>query len=152
MADTRVQLEAEDWVRREWLPKFFNQQFRRERLQLSAGGIFDFDAVSLDNTIVANISTSTGITSGGKNPAGKIQKLRADMLFLLMIKAEKRLIVLTEKGMYDLCIKEQGNGRVPLEIEFILVELPEALSMSLQNARSIASKEVSPNRDISSLV
>ena len=29
MADTRVQLEAEDWIRREWLPRQFNQQFRR---------------------------------------------------------------------------------------------------------------------------
>ena len=147
MADTRVQLEVEDWVRREWLPTKFNQQFRRERLRLSAGGVFDFDAVSSDNTIVANISTSSGITSGGKNPSGKIQKLRADMLFLLMVKAEKRLIVLTEKGMYDLCLKEKSNGRVPLEIEFVLVEIPEMLAASLHNAKSIASKEVSP-RDI----
>ena len=147
MADTRVQLEVEDWIRREWLPTKFNQQFRRERLRLSAGGVFDFDAVSSDNTIVANISTSSGITSGGKNPSGKIQKLRADMLFLLMVKAEKRLIVLTEKGMYDLCLKEKSNGRVPLEIEFVLVEIPEMLAASLHNAKSIASKEVSP-RDI----
>lgn len=144
MANTRVQLEVEDWVRREWLPKFYNQQFRRERLRLSAGGVFDFDAVSSDNSIVANISTSSGLTSGGRSPAGKIQKLRADMLFLLMVKAEKRLIVLTEKGMYDLCLKEKGNGRVPLEIEFVLVELHETLSKSLQDAREIASKEVSP--------
>jgi len=144
MADTRVQLEAEDWIRREWLPKYYNQQFRRERLRLSAGGVFDFDAVSSDNMIVANISTSSGITSGGKNPAGKIQKLRADMLFLLMVCAEKRLIVLTEKSMYDLCLKEKENGRVPLEVEFVLTELPEVLSMSLRDARSIASKEVSP--------
>lgn len=147
MADTRVQLEAEDWVRREWLPNKFNQQFRRERLRLSSGGVFDFDAVSSDNMIVANISTSSGITSGGKNPSGKIQKLRADMLFLLMVKAEKRLIVLTEKGMYDLCLKEKGNGRVPLEVEFVLVELPESLAKSLQDAKSIASKEVSPRNN-----
>ena len=144
MADTRVQLEAEDWVRREWLPSKFEQQFRRERLRLSSGGVFDFDGVSSDNMIVANISTSSGITSGGKNPSGKIQKLRADMLFLLMVKADRRLIVLTEKSMYDLCLKEKANGRVPHEIEFVLVELPESLSKSLQDAKSIASKEVSP--------
>jgi hypothetical protein len=146
VADTPVQLEAEDWVRRECLPKHFNQQFRRECLQLSAGGVFDFDAVSSDNTIVASISTSSGITSGGKNPAGKIQKLRADMLFLLMVKADKRLIVLTERGMYDLCLKEKGNGRVPPEIEFVLAELPESLSKSLGEARAIAAKEVSPGK------
>jgi len=66
------------------------------------------------------------------------------MLFLLMVKAEKRLIVLTEKGMYDLCLKEKGNGRVPLEVEFVLVELPELLAKSLQDVKSVASKEVSP--------
>ena len=99
MADTRVQLEAEDWVRCEWLPRQFNQQFRRGRLRLTAGVVFDVDALSADDTIVANISTSSGVTAGGKNPAAKIQKHRADMLFLLMIQAKKRLIILTEKDM-----------------------------------------------------
>ncbi len=69
------------------------------------------------------------------------------MLFLLMVKAEQRLIVFTEKGMYDLCLKEKSNGRVPLEVEFILVELPESLAKSLQDAKSIASKEVSPRNN-----
>jgi hypothetical protein len=27
MADTRIQVEAEDWIRRNWLPVKFNQQF-----------------------------------------------------------------------------------------------------------------------------
>ena len=85
MADSRVQLETEDWVRREWLPRQFNQSFRRERLRLAPGGVFDFDAVSADDQIVANISTSSGITFGGHNPSAKVQKLRADMLFLLMV-------------------------------------------------------------------
>lgn len=146
MANTRVQLEVEDWVRQHWFPQHYAQAFRRERLRLSSGGFFDFDAVSADNSIVASISTSSGLTAGGKNPAGKIQKLRADMLFLLMVNVSKRFIVLTEQSMYDLCLKEKANGRVPLEIEFVLAKLPEALSKSLQEARSIASKEVSPNK------
>ena len=146
MADTRVQLQAEDWVRCEWLPRQFNQQFRRERLRLSAGGVFDFDAVSADDTIVANISTSSGVTAGSKNPAAKIQKLRADMLFLLMIQVKKRLIILTEKDMYELCRKEKVNGRVPDEIDFLLAELPVALAAALKEAKKKASNEVSPGR------
>jgi hypothetical protein len=146
MADTRIQLEAEDWVRREWLPKQFNQPFRRERLRLKPGGVFDFDAVSYDDTIVANISTSSGITAGGKNPAAKIQKIRADMLFLLMVRAEKRLVILTEKDMYELCRKEKTNGRVPEEIEFLHAELPVALVMALKEAKKKAADEVSPGR------
>jgi hypothetical protein len=42
-----------------------------------------------------------------------------------MNKAEKRLIVLTEKDLSDFCQAEKRSGRVPLEIDFILVELPE---------------------------
>ena len=48
----------------------YNQKFRRERLLLSPRGIFDFDAVSSDNSIMANISTSSDLTSGGKSTAG----------------------------------------------------------------------------------
>lgn len=146
MADSRVALEAEDWVRREWLSQKYGQKFHRERLQLNAGGVFDFDAVSEDNTIIANISTSGGITSGSNIPSAKLQKLRADMLFLIMVEAEKKLIILTEKDMFDLCQKEKQNGRVPLEIEFVQAELPDTLAKSLKEARAVASKEVSPQR------
>lgn len=58
MADTRVQLEVEDWVRREWMPGKFGQSFYRERVGLSSGGVCDFDAVSSDKNVVAAISTS----------------------------------------------------------------------------------------------
>jgi len=60
MANSRVQLEAEDWVRREWMQNQFGKVFTRERLQLDAGGQFDFDAVSLDKQIAAVISTNGG--------------------------------------------------------------------------------------------
>jgi len=64
VAITRVQLEVEDWVRREWMPKQFGQRFRRERMTLRSGGVFDFDAVSEDDAIIASISTSGASTSG----------------------------------------------------------------------------------------
>jgi hypothetical protein len=147
MADSRVQLQAEDWIRSVWLPGQFNQQFRRERLRLTAGGVFEFDAVSADNAVVASISTSNGITAGGKTPAAKIQKLRADMLFLLMVHAKRRLIILTEKDMFEICQKEKGNGRVPEEIEFLHAELPVNLAAALRKARKMASDEVSPGRN-----
>ena len=43
MADTRVQLKAEDWIRREWLPRQFNQQSR--------GWIGDFCLFTILETI-----------------------------------------------------------------------------------------------------
>src|SRR5437762_504589 len=119
MADTRIQLEVEDWVRRNWMADQFGTRFSRERVPLRSGGVFDFDAVSHDHSIVATISTSGSMTAGGNNASGKILKLRSDMLFLTMVKGERRVMVLTERDMCDRCEKEAAGGRVPPEIEFV---------------------------------
>jgi hypothetical protein len=113
VADTRVQLEVEDWVRREWMPHKFGQQFSRERVRLSSGGVCDFDAVSADGRIVAAISTSGAVTAGGKHAVGKVLKIRSDMYFLLLAEADRRIVVLTEKDMHERCMKEAAGGRSP---------------------------------------
>ncbi len=66
------------------------------------------------------------------------------MLFLLMVEATRRLIVLTESDMYALCIDEQTKGRVPREIEFARAAIPDALRARLKEARATASSEVTP--------
>src|SRR5271170_7831631 len=141
MADTRIQLEVEDWVRRNWMPTHFGAKFSRERLRLRSGGFFDFDAVSEDHAIVTTISTSGSKTSGGKNAVGKILKLRSDMLFLTMVEAKRRVIVLTEQDMCDQCEKEFAGGRVPPEIEFVCAVIPDDLRTRLVAARLKASGE-----------
>lgn len=78
MADTRIQIEVEDWVRLNWMPQQFGQKFCRERLPLSSGGVFDFDAVSEDRKIVATISTSGAKTVTGKHAVGKLLKIRSE--------------------------------------------------------------------------
>ena len=145
MADTRVQLEVEDWVRREWMPNYFGKRFRHERLSLSPGGVFDFDAVSDDDSMVATISTSGAKTASGKLAVGKLLKIRSDMFFLLLAaKAQRRVVVLTEPEMLELCKKEVEGGRVPASIEFVLAEIPAHLIDKLKKARAVSSKEVSP--------
>lgn len=111
LADTRIQLEVEDWVRRNCMPTHFGKRFSRERLPLRSGGVFDFDAVSDDHSIVATISTSGAKTRGGKHAVGKILKLRSDMLFLAMAEASRRVIVLTERDMFEQCGREAAGGR-----------------------------------------
>lgn len=143
MADTRIQLEVEDWVRRNWMCTQFGMKFSRERLPLRSGGVFDFDAVSDDRSIVATISTSGSRTSGGKQAVGKILKLRSDMLFLSMVDAKRRIIVLTERDMCDQCEKEAAGGRVPPEIEFVCAPIPEELRGRLVAGRLNASAESS---------
>lgn len=146
MADTRCQLECEDWVRQEWMAKQYGQRFRRERVRLSSGGVFDFDAVSDDNVIVATISTSSATTGSGKHAVGKLMKLRSDMLFLLLAAPQRALMVLTEKDMYDLCLREREGGRVPQSIEFVHSPLPSELATRLVAAKKKSSDEVSPVR------
>ena len=141
MADTRVQLEVEDWVRQQWMPTKFGITFNRDRVKLRSGGVFDFDAVSGDKNIVATISTSGARTASGKLAVGKILKIRSDMLFLIMVEAKQRVVVLTEQDMYEQCLKEKQGGRVPQEIEFVYAPLPKELNKLLVAARQKASLE-----------
>lgn len=148
MAHSGVQLEVEDWVRNQWMSGQFGCSFYRDRLPLTSGGVFDFDAVSGDKKIAASISTSGAKTASGKFGSGKMHKLRADMLFLLLAKdPERRLIILTESDMFDACLKDKASGRVPPEIEFYLAELSNDLRTKLVLSRGMASKEVSPRSE-----
>ena len=140
MADTRVQLEVEDWVRQEWMPTKYGVTFNRDRVKLRSGGVFDFDAVSGDKSIIATISTSGAKTAGGNYAVGKMLKIRSDMLFLTMVEAQQR-VVLTAQDMYKQCHKEKEGGRVPQEIEFVHASLPEKLNARLVAARQKASVE-----------
>lgn len=146
MADTRCQLECEDWVRQDWMPQRFGQRFHRDRMRLTSGGFFDFDAVSADGTTVATISTSGTKTSDGKHAVGKLMKLRSDMLFLLLAAPKRAVMILTERDMYDLCEKEKDGGRVPRNIEFFHAPLPADLAARLKVARQASSDEVPPRR------
>jgi len=111
-----------------------NEVLERKTL-LRSGGVFDFDAVSHDHSIVATISTSGAKTSSGKNAVGKILKLRPHMLFLTMTDASRRIIVLTERDMCDQCEKEAAGGRVPPEIEFVCAIRPRDMNARLIEAR-----------------
>jgi hypothetical protein len=147
MADTRCQLECEDWVRQDWMPQRFGQKFHRERVRLTSGGVFDFDAVSADGMTVASISTSNARSSGGNHAVGKLMKLRSDMLFLLLAAPRRAAVILTERDMYELCEKEKQAGRVPQNIEFHHAPLPQDLAAKLKLAKKVSSDEVSPKRD-----
>ncbi len=145
MADTTVQLEVEDWIRRNWLPQKFGQKFHRERLRLSAGGLFDFDAVSEDEKIIAVISTSSAKTRRGKSAVGKLTKIRSDVYFLLLVESAKRVVVFTEKDMLDRFNKERQAGRAPREIDSYLAEIPAELRRRLEVARKASIDEIEPS-------
>ena len=144
MASTHVQLEVEDWVRREWLLDHYGVRFSRERVSLSPGGVFDFDAVSDDGEIVATISTSSSHTSSGKLGVGKMMKIRSDAFFLLLAGAATKALVFTEEDMFEQWMAERTKGRIPSSIELLWARIPKELNDKLVAARGIASKEVRP--------
>lgn len=144
MAHTGVQLEVEDWVRREWLQREFGKKFSRERMGLDPGGVFDFDAVSADEKIVASISTSAARTASGKLGVGKLAKIHSDMLFLLMASCEQRLVILTDETMFQQLQKERSAGRIPPSIEFRHAKIPTELQRRLVSSQEAASREVTP--------
>lgn len=147
MADTTTQREIEDWIRREWLSGKFHQRFSKDTVRLTSGGMFEFDAVSVDESIVACISTSGLTTSGGKPGAGKKYKIRSDLFFLLLTQNSKqRLMVFTEQDMYEFWLKEQENGRVPRSIQFLIAAIPMELREELSRAKAKSAEEVSGKR------
>lgn len=77
-------------------------------------------------------------------------RIRAGVLFLMMAKAEQRLVVLTERDMWEACQREKELGRFPDEIEFVSVDLPDHLSEQLRVGRRRSSAEVTPTRNQSS--
>ena len=118
--------EAEDYVRRVFLRERYGQRFSRERLCLSPGGMFDFDAVSEDEKIICCISTSVGVTSGGNPAVAKLSKMNADVLHLMLVPGEKKKIMaFTDADMATLLREEKENGRIPKDIEILVSNLPQ---------------------------
>lgn len=102
MADThKLKTHVEPFVRK-WLEKKYSQQFSREYLPLVGGeGFHEFDGVSADRQIVAGIKSSSGRTSGGKNPSGKLASVYQELYFLSNVGTATRLLVLTDGEFFE---------------------------------------------------
>lgn len=146
MANTDAQRRASETIRADFLPNRFGMPFAHEAVELRSGGKYKCDAVSEDGQIVVSICTSMARTSGGKLGVGKMTKVRADMYFLLLAKANRRVVVFTETDMYDQWIKESERGRVDSHIELMFAEVDPETRKSLSEAREAASREVRPRR------
>jgi hypothetical protein len=147
MASSHTQAKCEAWIVETWLPQRFGQRFSKKKLKMQGRGRFEFDAASEDGAIVGNISTATAHTHRGKVAAGKKSKIRADCLMLSLVDAKTKLLLLTESCMVDLATDELKQGRLPLDISILHVELPDELKQALILARAIASEEVQGSGD-----
>src|SRR2546428_707934 len=103
MADTRAQLLAEQWVRENGLPEFCGATFTKRVLRIGtrADGLpatHEFDAVSEDGRIVASVKASSGKTSGGNVPSGKLKDAFTELHFLGLAAAQRKILVLTDES------------------------------------------------------
>lgn len=103
----------------------------------------EFDAVSKGQTVVVSIKALSGKTAGGRNPSGKVSDANAELLFLCLARAPKRLLVLTDERFYTL-FKKESDGKLPPGVELLHISLPQGIKEKLERARQIASREVSP--------
>lgn len=145
MADSAIQLAVERWICNTHLPECYGKVFTKQRLPLAWGALFEFDAVSDDQAIVAVVSTSKLMTAGGKQGAGKKHKILADLAYLHGTACELRLAIFTEPCMWQWASGQKAKGRVAPNIELVLVEIPAVDRGRLEAARLIASSEVLPS-------
>jgi hypothetical protein len=119
VADTAfLRFEVEPWIR-EQLAQRYGQSFNSQILALVSGGRHEFDAVSDDGRVVAAIKTSSGLTAGGRRPAGKINACLADLYYLSLIDAAVRLLILTNPDFFEIFTRSTDGALAPLLVENI---------------------------------
>ena len=127
---------------RERLKEKYHQEFRSESLWLAGcSGKHEFDAVSRDHRIVCGIKSSSGVTSGGKNPSGKIASAYQELYFLAAVEADQRTLIVTDEGFYDIISKET-QGKLVRGIEIKHCQLSAELAQLAKNLQSKASEEI----------
>ena len=128
MANTHLlKARVEPYVR-ERLSERFSQTFSSVFLPLAGCcGSHEFDAVSADGRIVCGIKSSSGVTSGGKIPSGKIAGAYQELYFLASVDADKRFLVLTDEEFYELLARNMGE-KLSREIQLLYCPLTEELS------------------------
>lgn len=139
VADPNAQNQVHAWLAETWLSQKLNFPVSRQRVKLTSGGGYSFPAVSEDEATVAIFNTSLG---SGKNAASKLNKVRSDFYFLLLANASRRVAVFTDRAMFGLVQKEQREGRVPDEIELMLVgQLPAEIDAVLKASQQGGGQE-----------
>ncbi len=145
MANTSLmRREVEDHVR-SVLTERYRQAFGATRLRLRPGGSHEFDAVSVDGSVVVSIKSASGLTAGGKNPSGKIKDCIAELYFLSLVDVPTRILVLTTPEFHQLFVKQMA-GAVADGLTIECCPLPVDLQKKVNEVVKLASAEVSPGR------
>jgi hypothetical protein len=141
MASTaKLRYKVEPYIRR-LLEDEFDQPFSSQRLELPGGATREFDAVSADGSVVVAVKTSSGLTSGGNKPSGKVKGAITDLYYLSLIDAPVRRLVLTNPEFYDIFTTDMA-GAIADGIDVVLVPLPAELQAMVDEVIAEAVDEI----------
>jgi hypothetical protein len=139
----------EPWFRNTYLPnKHPGCTIQSGGVALTWGGKFEYDALVYKNdTLIAVycLSCSEYKTSGGKGGAGKLNKIRGDILMMLGTACPTKVLSFSGKTMLEKVEAEQKNGRLPKDIQCEHIRLPEYLSTLVQAVSAQSVREVTPS-------
>src|SRR5687768_16131565 len=137
MANT-ADLEVAFDSTRNSLRERFGFTFSKRSVRLNPGGQRTFNAVSDDGSVVATISHSSGPTSGGKKPVGKVHAAVAYLFFLSQVEAEYRLLVLTDRSLFEI-VEREVRGALPEGVEVIHLPLAPDVAARVRAVTKAAS-------------
>lgn len=142
MVNSRYLAHAvEDHVR-DVLSDRYETVFTKQVLRLQPGGYHEFHAVSDNRRIVASIKTA----SGGRHPAGNVLNCVAELYFLSMVRASKRLLVLTSPEFRQLFVGAMAD-KIANGIEVVHVPLPAEIQSRVAAVQQSGSDETQPVLD-----
>jgi hypothetical protein len=142
MANTNdLKRPVESYVRG-WLEEQFGVHFEDSEipLRLTSGGLHRFDAVSKDRSVVAGVKTSQ-MRPGGDVGVGTVKSAYAELYFLSLVKAKRRLLVLTDEG-FCRYFSRKSEGKVARGIEIQHCPLPASLAKRVREVWTSASEEI----------
>jgi hypothetical protein len=149
MANTRYLTTAvEDEVRHS-LSERHQTSFHRRTMRLQAGGEHEFGAVSDNGRIVASIKTASPSGPGGRDP-GKVVNCFAELYFLSLVRARRRLLVLTSAEFCEL-FQAVARGKVATGIDIVHIPLSAGVQARVSAVQQAAGNEAQPVLDAAEL-
>jgi hypothetical protein len=124
--------------------------FRRRAVRLQPGGYHEFDAVSDNGRIVASVKTASGQTVAGRPPAAKVTSCIAELYFLSLARAHKKLLVLTSADFLEL-FRTAMAGKVPHGVEIRHMALPDGVAARVAAVQGAGTDETQPVLDADEL-
>jgi hypothetical protein len=149
MANSYLTTAVEDEVRHS-LSEKYQTSFHRRTMRLQAGGEHEFGAVSDNGRIVASIKTASPTGPGGRDPASKVVNCFAELYFLSLVRARRRLLVLTSVEFCELFLAV-ARGKVAAGIEIVHIPLSAGVQARVSAVQQASGNEAQPVLDAAEL-